>query len=154
MVKEKLIQFLDDYDRTDAEQHLVALMRSKNGLTPDDVVTDAKKKTSPLHDKFTWDDSEAGHKWRLREAQMLIQNLKIKIVDTREETETVIRMAVSVFMPSGDQKYVTVERAVSDDDMRVQMLETAKRDMNAFRRKYAILSELSAVFAALDQVNK
>lgn len=38
-----------------------------------DVVESAKDKKSPIHDGFTWDNSVAGHNWRLHEARQMIR---------------------------------------------------------------------------------
>ena len=56
--------------------------RNQGVLTPDDVVKDASSKTSPLHAYFTWDDSEAAHRYRLDEARSLIRNVKVEVTTT------------------------------------------------------------------------
>lgn len=60
--------------------------RNHGVLTPDAVLEDAKDEDSPLHDQFTWDDSEAAHQWRLEQARTLIRSVR---VDIKTETRTI-----------------------------------------------------------------
>lgn len=54
-------------------------IRVRNGgvLTPEAVVRAAKKSTSPLHQCFDWNDSEAAEKWRHQQARVLIHNVMV-----------------------------------------------------------------------------
>ena len=51
----------------------------KGRLTSENVVADAKKKTSPLHSEFDWDDASAAHHWRIEQAGQLIRSFKVYI---------------------------------------------------------------------------
>ncbi len=48
------------------------------------VVNEAKKKRSPLHGAFQWDDSLAAHEYRLDQARHLIRSIEIIIEDRPE----------------------------------------------------------------------
>jgi hypothetical protein len=48
-------------------------------LTPDAVVADANTASGPYHDHFEWDDSIAGHKYRLDQARELIRSVKLEV---------------------------------------------------------------------------
>ena len=41
---------------------------------------------------------------------------------------------------------------LSDDELREQLLEDARQDMEIFRQKYRGLAKLAKVFAAMDEV--
>jgi len=47
-------------------------MRNRGVLEAGAVVEDAKDPMSPLHNRFDWDNSIAGDKWRLHQARQLI----------------------------------------------------------------------------------
>jgi hypothetical protein len=47
---------------------------------------------------------------------------------------------------------VTLDTALSVESYRDQMLANCKRDMQAFRQKYAALTEVANVIAAMDKV--
>lgn len=62
--------------------------RAKGGvLTPQAVVEAARDPRSPLHDRFTWDDSEAANKQRLHEARTLIRSVKVVITTNRVQVK-------------------------------------------------------------------
>jgi hypothetical protein len=119
----------------------------KNGLlTPEVVVNAAEPVSSPLHPHFEWDDSKAGHQYRLEQARQLIR-VQVTVLENYNEP---IRAFASL---SSDRSYgrgyrVTTE-ILGDEQYRQQMLEDALVAMEAFQRRYARLKELVEVFAAM-----
>jgi predicted ATPase len=53
----------------------------------------------------------------------------------------------------GSNTYQHIERVMQSDEKRKYLLKTAKAELEAFKRKYQILTELSEVFAVIDKVN-
>lgn len=68
-----------------SEERINEILRIKDtlGLTPENLIKEAKKKSNPLHNLFEWDDTEAARKWRLQQGRLIINEIKI-IVDTEE----------------------------------------------------------------------
>ena len=60
---------------TDAVVSALRSIAAKNDglLKPEDVVEAARPANSPLHTRFTWDDSAAAHQFRLEQARTLIR---------------------------------------------------------------------------------
>jgi len=58
-------------------------IQKEKGLTAETILDEAKKKSSPLHNFFDWDNTTAGEKWRLQQARILINEVKI-IVNSKE----------------------------------------------------------------------
>lgn len=65
---------------------LVEIHDSYGRLTPPIVIETAKKKSSPLHDCFEWDDEKAGHAYRLKQARDLIRSVHVTIIQNDKET--------------------------------------------------------------------
>jgi hypothetical protein len=64
----------------------VNLIAAKNGgrITHNDVLADARKKTSPLHNLFEWDDAKAAELHRLETARAIIREVRIEVtVDSK-----------------------------------------------------------------------
>ena len=53
------------------------------GLTAESLLEEANKKSNPLHALFEWDDKEAGHLFRLQQARMIINEVKV-IIESKE----------------------------------------------------------------------
>jgi hypothetical protein len=91
--------------------HLKALEDAEGRLTPDQVVEDATKKTSPLHDLFEWDRTKAARSWWTATAREIIGSVTL-VVTTQTTT---IRTPVYVRDPDvNGQGYRTTEALQRD----------------------------------------
>lgn len=125
------------------EQALYALSELHNGqLTPDIVVDAARASESPLHSRFTWDDTEAATKHRQNEARALIRSVKVEF---RTEHFTINAPAFVRDPGAGkSQGYTSVGRLRTDQ-------ESAREAVVAeFSRASAALARAKAVAIALD----
>lgn len=129
-------------------EELERIRLKNNGvLKPEAVVEEAKDEKSPLHKYFTWDDSVAAHQWRLEQARRLIRAV-VTIVD--DHKPVIVRAYVSLTTDRGKDSYRAIRDVLAMEQYREQLLKDAFRDMEVFRRKYAVLTELAGVFAAID----
>lgn len=112
-------------------------------LTAEAVVREARKKSSPLHDQFTWDDTKAATKWREQQARTLIHRFKIEV-----ETQPDVVHRVRRFTHLRDFGYVATEDALADPVKRDLVFEQALHELQSFRRKYEALVDVEAVWAA------
>lgn len=121
-----------------------------NGRLESEMVVDAaREKDAPLHDAFEWNDFVAADKYRLEQAKYLIRS--IEIVIERPEAEPVpVRAFVSV-QRDEDRSYTSVGHALSDPDLRQQVLGQAWRELEAWRHRHAELVEFAKVFATIDE---
>ena len=140
-----------------AYQTLEGIRKKCNGeLTAEDVVSEAKKKRSPLHKDFEWDDTKAAHKHRLQTARVLIGS----IIVVREEMPTlpVRKYGITrVARPEAGRRvrvYQTTDDILSDPVQREDFLQLALSELSAFQRKYQALRELANVFAEIDALQQ
>lgn len=129
-------------------------IRLKSGgvLSEESVVDEASKPDHPLHDRFTWDDSEAGRLWRLEEARMLIRSVYVTFENKGSEP---IRVRAYTSLPSdrmSDGGYRSLSDVMSNKELRKELLAAALSDLEAFQRKYSRLEELAPVFIAMQKV--
>lgn len=134
----------------EAAKELETIRKRAGGvLNPALVIEHAENAKSALHGYFTWEDTEAARLWRLHQARNVIR----AVVHIIPQTEISSRVYVSL---TGDRNedggYRAVVDVMQDEEARAIMLEEAKDELAAFRRKYAILKELSAVFEAIDKL--
>lgn len=132
-----------------AGEELERIRTSRNGrLTQEDVVEEARPKTSPIHDAFEWNDKRAAHKWRLEQASYLIRQITV-VYDEAPAAEP-IRAFVNV-KRGEDRSYVSTAQALSDADLRRQVVAAAWFELRAWRKRHAELIEFARVFALIDQ---
>lgn len=121
-------------------------------LTPELVVDAAKDKKSPLYRYFEWDDAKAGTNWRKTQASLLIRSITI-VVEVKKGKQPKLRAFVSVKRGT-DRSYTSIAHAMSDEDLRKQVLADAWNELEAWRTRYANLSEFAKIHAAIDRMKK
>ena len=130
----------------------IGKLRNERGLiTPQSVVDYARAEKSPLHNYFTWDDSIAGERYRLIEAQRLIRTC----VTYLPNNNVPIRAYVSLRenrIPNGG--YIAMAEVLNDDDLTSKLIQDALYELHVFQEKYRRLQELAPVFKACDEVNQ
>lgn len=70
-------------------------------LTPVSVVRDARKKSSPLHSLFEWNDGKAAQRWRLHWAREIIGS----VIVVHESTERTFKCTGYVKDPDAKSGY-------------------------------------------------
>lgn len=124
----------------------------KGELTPDDVVEDARNSKSPLHPFFEWNDGAAAEHYRLQQARGLIRS--VVAIYTRPDMPAVrTKMFVHISEP-GAPHYREASHAMGQADTRHAVLQTAWRELQSWRKKYAELREFSDLFEIIDDKKK
>ena len=123
-------------------------------LDPHDVVDDARPNDAPLHPAFEWDDARAAEEHRRRQAAELIRSVRVVHQgDDQDEPDRREIAYVSVKPPEGGPpRYVTAATALSDEDLRRQVLDDAIRALEQLRARFGHLTELAEVFQAIDDL--
>tara|TARA_R100001460_G_scaffold71330_3_gene112059 strand:+ start:157 stop:666 length:510 start_codon:yes stop_codon:yes gene_type:complete len=134
-------------------EQLEALEYKHGALTPDLVVREARKKTSPLHECFEWDDTRAAEKYRKYEARTLTGAV---LVVTQQTAEPVRAFhSVPITFTSDDEQargYVSLDVAINDPEHRNYLLQQAFRDLASWKKKYSELKELHGIFSQADRL--
>lgn len=148
-------------------------------LTPQAIVTSARPDGSPLHDAFTWDDSEAARRWREEQARYMTRHLLI--VYQKDDQEHTVRAYTNVTIKAerqpelalqtgqtrrlafsvpteddGDEDrlrgYVHIADAMANADLRRQILERALQEIASWRRRYAEYDVFGQLFNEIDNL--
>lgn len=134
-------------------EELEAIRLKHDGLlTEEAILNEAKLKNHPLHDRFTWDNTEAARQWRLEEARTLIRSVYVSI-EQPKSGPVVVRAYASL---PRDRESGGGYRAIADimarDDLRGELLSSALNELDALKKRYSNLNELVPVFRAVDKV--
>jgi len=115
------------------------------------LVDAARNEENPLHDHFEWDDTKAAEAHRSEQARYLIRSIVVQ-VDSQISAEPV-RAFVSVKRDE-DRSFTSFAHALSDAELRAQVLADAMRELVAWRKRHAELTELANIFALVDQAQE
>lgn len=127
-------------------------VRNNGRLTQEAVVKAARPSSSPLHPAFDWNDKSAAHKWRLSQAQYIIRKL-----DVVEEKPGGDRQAVRAFVNISmeeDRSYTSIAHAMSDDEIREQVIARAWKELQDWKDRYDEIVEFAAVFDAIRSIER
>lgn len=147
-----------NYNDADADAcgRRIAQMRRelKRELDADDVLSDAKRKDSPLHAAFLWDDGDAAERYRRLQATNLIVCL-VRVEKTAAGDDIAIRAYVSVQRPDDRRKnyFMPTEKAMADASIRAEVIERALNDFKKAKSRWEHLQELAPIFGAIQTVS-
>lgn len=133
-----------------AGEELERIRTWNNGrLDAVNVVEASRDPGAPLHSEFEWNDAKAAVKFRVEQAKYMIRSITVTPTSDNGPTAP-IRAFVSV-MRDEDRSYTSVQHALSDDELRAQVLRQAWAELEAWRNRYAELCELGKVFSVIEQ---
>lgn len=133
-------------------EHIETLVEKYNEhLTADEILADARKRTSPINSAFEWDDTVAAEKYRLRQARALVISLCPVKGGKRQKTRAFVfvrhsRYERKVFMP--------VRSAMGRPDMRDQLIENALRSLNNWMGTYGARPELRFMSGRIESMKR
>lgn len=136
-----------------AGEELERLVDEHGGnITPQIVVIAATKKRSPLHPAFEWDDKEAARKHREDQARYLLRSIVVVTNEGAPEDEEVKTIRAFVHLQS-EEAYVTIVRALSDSELRQELVGRAWKELNDWTKRYEELQEFARVVAVIKSEN-
>lgn len=125
-------------------------LKHEGRLRPEAVVQEAGEPDSVLHGYFEWNDTEAARKYRLHQADYLIRAVVV-CPEEGERSFEPVRAFVCIEEPPGVSRAFThVCEAMRDETLRQQVLNRARAELAAWRRRYAHLAVFAALFEVID----
>ena len=96
---------------------------------------------SELHKCFTWDNDIAAGRWRIQEARLIQQNLKIQVLKN-DNSDAKPSMVRAFYRTDSSQSagYKETVRIIKNKDDYAGLLAVARAELKRFEEKYRILS--------------
>lgn len=117
-----------------------------------DVLEDGRRIDAPQHNIFEWEDSVAAEQYRLSQAGSILRSVVIVRNDTTDIKKP-IRAFVHVIPPEQkDAAYVDIVEAMSNPEMRKQVLEKALDELESWQETYNGYVEFQPVVEAIGKV--
>jgi len=132
-------------------EELATIYKHHGQLNPEVVVTWASKHpASATHARFTWDNTVAGHQYRLWQARELITEVEVTYPDGK--TRQVYVSPIQERGPYGG--YAALVEVLSDSARRAQFLMQALAEYERVGAKYSDLRELASIRTAVARARK
>lgn len=142
----------------------VEVVRKNSGglLSTGAIVADARKKDSPLHKFFEWDNERAAERLRLSQAGDILRHLLVVVEtpDGRKEIKGYHSVIVQVEGSElGEEAeptrvYVTTGQAFADTGLRQQVIKDALDRLETWRERYQGYKEFAPVYDSIGLVRK
>jgi hypothetical protein len=135
---------------------LERLEKKYNGLlNPHDIVREASRDKSPLHDWFDWKDDEAGEKWRIHQARLLLNSIKVKVMFENGSREYRKYLNVTIGKNSHAKRYyVSAKTVLNTENLKQQVLRRAIKEAEYWERTYQDYQELEDIFKGITKTKK
>ena len=144
---------------------LSEIEKGGKAITGEAFLDASRPEDSPTHGMFEWDDSVAAEKYRLRQATNIILSLEVVEVPSEDSicdvdvvdekpTYKPAYINISRKCPGRTGTYVRTDKAMEDPENRAVILKNAIGELQAFKRKYQGLREMSEVFRSIDSLGK
>jgi len=160
-MKTKKIQYKNTEKFTPEVIDEVLEVQNKFGLTAENLLKNASRKSSSLYGFFDWDDSSAGTKWRLSQARQLINEIKVIVEDkeiyafenVRVEIED-IKQSKSVKKNINNREYLPIVDVMNKEEYRTQLVKRALAEANYWKERHSELVELKPIFSLIEETDK
>ena len=153
----KKIQYKNTEKFTPEVINEILEVKKTYGLTAENLLRKASKKSSLLYDFFDWDNSSAGEKWRLQQARQFINEIKIIVEDKElyafESVNVVINETKNPLIKInkfGSREYKTIIEIMNNEDYRNQLIHRALSEATYWKERHAELIELNPIFNSIE----
>lgn len=148
---------------------LTEIEEREGSVSAESFLDASRDESAETHDMFLWNDAEAAEQYRLGQARCIINQITyevireeprvvdvdVEIVNDEPKTFTLHSAFVNI-APKGRAKshavFVSTEKALSDEDMRHQVLKNALSEIMMYTNKYRNYEEFARIFLAIDEV--
>lgn len=129
----------------DAGEEIERIYKKYGEVQPETVVEESKDRTAVLHSCFEWNDARAAMQYRTQQARTLIGNITVTVEQTDEPVT--VRAYAHVC-----NAYHPMSVIISDVEKMDELMKNAMRELQAFRRKYNTLEQLSGIFTEIEKL--
>lgn len=140
---------------------------SLESITPQAVVDLARNESSVIHNDFEWNDKIAGEKYRERQArEMLISFVIVREPESNNDGD--IGKKIEIVDDNNRSKYTYKPRALQSTSKKNEyapnifflenkdeyqiLLDRALKELDSFRNRYRMITELEEVFEAINNL--
>ena len=148
-----------DVNREMMRTALLAIMAHNNGvLNPEQVLEAARDPDHVLHAQFEWDDAVASEAYRLAQVGALVRRGRLTVERRSAATRTITLSTTRAYQSRPSMRresggYEAIDAILADREKRAELLDQVLRELSAYRKRYAELSELETVWLAVDDVS-
>ena len=119
--------------------HELEIIEATTELTNFNILQYAKThKSSELNKCFEWDNTIAGEKWRMQQANNILASISIVVTEKEEP----VKAFVNIKTHEEKRVFKSIVKVLNNEDEYQQLLKKAERDFISYKDKYNKLVEI------------
>ena len=141
------------YKNADAQKVAEEIYALGEHAETEEILDMARDESKEIHKLIEWRDDVAAEKYRLDQVRHIQHDLQIVEIGLNKK-EPVKKLQVPVrmfFNLHGETGYRPTPVIIQDEDLHKKLLRTARLELEAFMKKYAILSELHPLIEEIEK---
>jgi len=140
-------------DANIAYQCIEEIKERRKGITPQLLIIESRKKKSPLHNCFEWNDSKAAKEYRIVQAHEILRSLVIEVdVEEYEEPRHVRALIAPSSIEADTTSWTTIGEVCDDEELQAAYMRQLKHDLNAIKNKIKSFKIFSEIVKAIEAV--
>lgn len=136
---------ISDQDATIIGRALEDIEQRKAGITPHDVVEEARPDDAALHNYFEWEDSVAAEEYRRTQARYLIRAVLVVREEGDEPIPTWHNVIQTIPGDGTERVYRRIDIVAQQSDLLEQVIERELRQLEGVQRRLSQYEELRPV---------
>ena len=109
------------------------IIESTDELTNFNVLQYAKMhKSSELNKCFDWDNTVAGEKWRMQQANNILASISVVVIEHEEP----VKAFVSIKTPEEKRVFKSIVKVLNNEEEYNQLLNKAEKEFISYKDKY------------------
>lgn len=128
-------------------KHISELEKEFGEVTSKIFLDSARSDDSEMHRLFEWDDTKAAENYRMEQARVIIASIRVNVIE--EDSAPIITRAFVQYKPK-QSGYISINKALTDEDKRETVIQQARKEAAWFVEKYKSFEELSDVIKAIN----
>jgi hypothetical protein len=153
LVKKKVKNKIRQYDKIVLAVEEIA---KRGELTAESVLEEAKNVSSPLHALFEWDNTKAAEQWRLQQARVIVNYVKVKVGEKVYSKYESVNVHVIDDNGNINQKrvykpYFEIKRS---PELRKQMIERSLRELKYWEEQNSKYEEFKPIIDTAQKVRR
>ena len=146
------VGFFRQADAQKVASEIMEICEDIGSAPKSEILNKARDEDTELHKCFEWDDGIAAEQYRLFQAGHIVRTLVIK-QERDPEDEAERKPEIRFFYKAeSSEGYKPTTKIVRDKDSYDATLARAFSELQAFKAKYYMITELESVIAAIDSL--
>lgn len=120
--------------------------------TPQALVDEARDPKSKIHRYFEWNDATAAEQYRVLQAKYYMRSINVEYT-TESSGVFEMRAFIPTYVDGGGNQWKPAMQIASTIEGMDQLLESARRELKSFTKKYAALRAFAKATSMLNAID-